>query len=34
VLLFGSKRLDCLKKMVQGFFDGRSASLGMRFLPD
>jgi rhamnosyltransferase len=34
VLLFGSKRLACLKKMAQGFFDGRRASLGMRFLPD
>jgi len=34
VLLFGSERLDCLKKMVQGFWDGRRASLGVRFRPD
>jgi GT2 family glycosyltransferase len=34
VLLFGSKRLDCLKKMVQGFCDGRRAILGLRYLPD
>jgi len=33
VLLFGSKRLACLRKMVQGFYDGRKASLGIRFLP-
>jgi rhamnosyltransferase len=34
VLLFGSEKLDCLKKMVQGFWDGRRASLGVRFRPD
>lgn len=34
VILFGSARLACLKKMVQGFWDGRRASLGVRFLPD
>jgi GT2 family glycosyltransferase len=34
VLLFGSERLACLKKMVQGFRDGRRASLGVRFRPD
>ncbi len=34
VLLFGSEKLDCLKKMVQGFCDGRRASLGVRFRPD
>jgi GT2 family glycosyltransferase len=34
VLLFGSDKLDCLKKMVQGFSDGRKASLGVRFRPD
>jgi GT2 family glycosyltransferase len=34
VLLIGSEKLDCLKKMVQGFWDGRRASLGIRFRPD
>ena len=34
VVLFGSERLACLKKMVQGFSDGRRASLGVRFRPD
>jgi rhamnosyltransferase len=34
VLLFGPEKLDCLKKMAQGFFDGRRASLGVRFRPD
>jgi rhamnosyltransferase len=33
VLLFGSNKLSCLKKMGQGFWDGRRASLGIRFLP-
>ncbi len=33
VLLFGSSKLACLKKMVQGFSDGRKASLGIRFRP-
>ena len=34
VLLFGSDRLACLKRMAQGFWDGRRASLGVRFQPD
>jgi GT2 family glycosyltransferase len=34
VLLLGPKKLACLKKMVQGFWDGRQGSLGVRFLPD
>lgn len=34
VLLFGSEKLECLKKMVQGYWDGRKASLGVRFRPD
>jgi rhamnopyranosyl-N-acetylglucosaminyl-diphospho-decaprenol beta-1,3/1,4-galactofuranosyltransferase len=33
-LLFGSKKFSCLKKMVQGFSDGRQARLGIRFLPE
>ncbi len=33
VLLFGSNRLACLKKMAQGFSDGRRARLGIRFRP-
>src|SRR5580698_1862065 len=32
-LLFGSNKLACLKKMAQGFLDGRRASLGIRFRP-
>jgi GT2 family glycosyltransferase len=32
-LLFGSNKLACLKKMAQGFYDGRRASLGIRFRP-
>lgn len=34
VLLFSSSRLACLRRMAQGFWDGRRASLGTRFLPD
>jgi rhamnopyranosyl-N-acetylglucosaminyl-diphospho-decaprenol beta-1,3/1,4-galactofuranosyltransferase len=34
VLLFGSKKLACLKKMAQGFCDGHRARLGIRFRPD
>ncbi len=34
VLLFGSEKFACLRKMMQGFLDGRRASLGMRFRPD
>jgi rhamnopyranosyl-N-acetylglucosaminyl-diphospho-decaprenol beta-1,3/1,4-galactofuranosyltransferase len=33
VVLFGSNKLDCLRKMMQGFWDGRRASLGIRFHP-
>jgi GT2 family glycosyltransferase len=33
VLLFGSSKLACLRKMGQGFWDGRRASLGIRFRP-
>jgi|SRR5580658_470618 rhamnopyranosyl-N-acetylglucosaminyl-diphospho-decaprenol beta-1,3/1,4-galactofuranosyltransferase len=32
-LLFGSEKFACVKKMVQGFWDGRRAQLGIRFLP-
>ena len=34
VLLFGSDKLACLKRMAQGVWDGRRASLGVRFRPD
>jgi len=33
VLLFGSNKLACLGRMAQGFWDGRKASLGVRFRP-
>ena len=33
VFLFGTHKLDCLKKMAQGFWDGRRAKLGIRFRP-
>jgi rhamnopyranosyl-N-acetylglucosaminyl-diphospho-decaprenol beta-1,3/1,4-galactofuranosyltransferase len=33
VLLFGSDKLACLRKMAQGFWDGRRAVLGIRFRP-
>lgn len=33
VLFFGSNKLACLRKMVQGFSDGLRARLGARFLP-
>jgi GT2 family glycosyltransferase len=33
VLLFGSRRLACLKRMMQGFWDGRRGRLGTRFRP-
>jgi hypothetical protein len=33
VLLFGSNKLACLGRMAQGFWDGRKASLGIRFRP-
>jgi rhamnopyranosyl-N-acetylglucosaminyl-diphospho-decaprenol beta-1,3/1,4-galactofuranosyltransferase len=32
-MLFGSKKIACVKKMAQGFFDGSRARLGIRFLP-
>jgi GT2 family glycosyltransferase len=34
VVLFGSNKLASLRKMAQGFWDGRRASLGARFRPD
>jgi GT2 family glycosyltransferase len=34
VMLFGANKLVCLQKMAQGFWDGRRASLGIRFLPE
>jgi len=33
VLLFGSRKLAGLKRMAQGFWDGRRANLGIRFRP-
>jgi rhamnopyranosyl-N-acetylglucosaminyl-diphospho-decaprenol beta-1,3/1,4-galactofuranosyltransferase len=33
VLLFGSNKLACLRKVAQGFWDGRRANLGVRFRP-
>jgi len=33
VVLFGTKKLACLRKMVQGFWDGIRANLGIRFVP-
>lgn len=33
VVIFGSHKLACLKKMAQGFWDGRKAMLGVRFRP-
>jgi rhamnopyranosyl-N-acetylglucosaminyl-diphospho-decaprenol beta-1,3/1,4-galactofuranosyltransferase len=32
-VLFGSNKLACLRRMAQGFADGRRGSLGIRFLP-
>ena len=34
LLLFASNKLACLKRMAQGFWDGRRARLGIRFLPN
>jgi len=34
VLLFGSNKLACLRKLSQGFWDGRRATLGVRFQPE
>lgn len=33
VMLFGSNKAKCLKKMAQGFLDGRRGRLGIRFGP-
>jgi GT2 family glycosyltransferase len=33
-LLFGSNKLACIRKMAQGFWDGRQGSLGIRFRPE
>jgi GT2 family glycosyltransferase len=33
-VLFGSEKLACVRKMAQGFSDGRQARLGIRFLPE
>jgi GT2 family glycosyltransferase len=33
-LLFGTRKFACLKKMAQGFLDGRQALLGIRFRPE
>jgi rhamnosyltransferase len=34
ILLFGSKKLACLRKLALGFWDGRQATLGVRFRPE
>jgi len=34
IVLFGSCKLACLTRMVQGFWDGCRGTLGVRFLPD
>jgi len=34
IALFSPQKLACLKRMVQGFLDGRRAKLGIRFRPD
>jgi rhamnosyltransferase len=34
VLFFSSHKLSCLKRMAQGFWDGRRARLGVRFRPE
>ena len=34
VVLFGSHKLACLEKILQGFWDGRRARLGVRFQAD
>jgi GT2 family glycosyltransferase len=33
-LFFGSQKLACVRTMLQGFWDGRGARLGVRFRPD
>ena len=34
VLLFGKRRLECLRMMGRGVLDGRAGRLGIRFLPE
>ncbi len=34
VLLFGRRKLSCLRKMAQGWVDGRRGRLGIRFRPE
>jgi rhamnopyranosyl-N-acetylglucosaminyl-diphospho-decaprenol beta-1,3/1,4-galactofuranosyltransferase len=34
VVLFGQGKLTCLKRMLQGFLDGRLGNLGVRFRPE
>ena len=34
VLLFGPNKFACLRKMAEGFWDGRRATLGVRFQPE
>lgn len=34
IILFGSSRLACLRKLLQGMHDGRRGTLGIRFLPE
>jgi rhamnopyranosyl-N-acetylglucosaminyl-diphospho-decaprenol beta-1,3/1,4-galactofuranosyltransferase len=34
VALFSSRKMACIRKMMQGFQDGRRAKLGIRFRPD
>jgi rhamnosyltransferase len=33
IFLFGKRKVDCLKKMLLGFQDGRAGRLGIRFSP-
>jgi rhamnopyranosyl-N-acetylglucosaminyl-diphospho-decaprenol beta-1,3/1,4-galactofuranosyltransferase len=33
-VLFGSEKVSCVKKMAQGFWDGKRARLGIRFRPN
>lgn len=34
ILLFGKKKIACLRMMWRGFFDGRCGRLGIRFYPE
>jgi GT2 family glycosyltransferase len=34
VVLFGSDKFTCLRRIVQGFLDGKRANLGIRFRPE